>query len=155
MADEQTRSDEIRELPPSSSARRWLIRIALLGVAFLVGFLPMWWAKMGVSRDLEQAKRELRRSHLQNSLSAAVVYARRGEYETARQSASSFFTDVQAELDNSGSTVLTEQEKTQMPALLASRDDIIPLLSRGDQASAERLSNIYVDYRSATALRQP
>ena len=43
----------------------------------------------------------------------------------------------------------------QLPQLLGNRDDIITLLSRADPASAERLSNLYVEYRAATGSVQP
>lgn len=153
MADDNLRVDEERVVSGSSSGRRWLLFGAGLLAAFLLGLLPMWWAKMGVNNDLEQASRDLRRQQIQNSLAAAAVYARRGEYETARQNASAFFTDVQAELDKTDSTAFSQAEKTQIPAVLAGRDEIITLLSRADPASAERLSDVYVTYRSSVALR--
>lgn len=150
MADEEVRSEEVRNEPKGDTTRPWLIRLGALLLAFLLGLLPMWWAKMGVDHDLEQAKRDLRRHQIQNTLSAAAVYARRGEYETARQSVSTFFTETQAELDKADSTVLTAAERSQLPTLLSGRDDVITLLSRGDPAAAERLSDIYVAYRAVT-----
>jgi len=155
MADDDVRPEEVRVQPGYKVARRWLIWGGLLLVGFLLGLLPMWWAKMGVDYNLEQAKRDLRRGQIQNTLSAAAVYARRGEYETARQNASTFFTEVQAELDNADSTVLSAAEKTQVPSHLSVRDDIITLLSRGDPAAAERLSDLYVGYRASTSATQP
>ena len=137
------------------TSRRWLIWAALVAAAFLLGLLPMWWSKSTVSAELDRARIELRRQEHLNSLSAAAVYARRGEYETSRQHVSKFFTDMQAELDNADSKTLNGQERTQMPQLLANRDDIITLLSRADPASAERLSNLYVEYRAATGSVQP
>jgi hypothetical protein len=133
-----------------TTSRRWLIWAGLVVVAFLLGLLPMWWSKSNVSAELERARVELQRQEHLNSLSAAAVYARRGEYETSRQYASKFFTDMQAELDNAESKVLTPQDRMQLPQLLANRDDIITLLSRADPASAERLSNLFVEYRAAT-----
>jgi hypothetical protein len=152
MDDEPVRTVE-RPIKPTY--RRWLILGGIVVIAFFLGFVPMWLAKRSVANDLDKANRQLRREQLQNSLSAAAVYARRGEYETGRQNASTFFTELQAELDRANSSVLTAQERTQIPAVLSSRDDIITLLSRGDPAAAERLSNLYVDYRSATATPQP
>ena len=139
------------ELPRERTAsRRWMIWPALILVAFLLGLLPMWWSKRSVSNELDRTKVELQRQEHLNSLSAAAVYARRGEYETARQNASKFFSDMQAESDNAESKTLTPQERAQIPQLLANRDDIITLLSRADPASAERLSNMYIEYRLAT-----
>ena len=150
MAEENERSDEVRVEPKNDATRKWLLRLGALLIAFLLGLLPMWWAKSSVTYELEQAKRELRRQQFHNTLSSAAVYARRGEYETARQSMSTFFTEAQAELDKPDSTVYSAAEKSQVPALLSNRDDIITLLSRGDPASAERLSDLYVTYRAAT-----
>ena len=146
----------VTDLPRERTAsRRWLIWPALIAVAFLAGLLPMWWSKSNVSAELDRTKIELRRQEHLNSLSAAAVYARRGEYETARQSASKFYSDMQAEMDNAESKTLTAQERTQVMPLLMSRDDIITLLSRADPASAERLSNLYIEYRLATGGSQP
>ncbi len=151
MADEHVRSEEVRNEPKDDTTRRWLIRAGALLLAFLLGLLPMWWAKMSVDYDLQQARRELRRQQLHNTLSSATVYARRGEYETARQSMSTFFTETQAEVEKADASVYSPAERSQMPSLFNGRDDIITLLSRADPASAERLSDLYITYRSITA----
>ena len=146
MAEENVRSDEVRAEPKNDAARRWLLRLGALLIAFLLGLVPMWWAKMGVDYELEQAKRDLRRHQIQNTLSAAAVYARRGEYETARQNTSAFFTDIRAEMDKGNEGVLSEQERVGLTRVMAERDEIITLLSRNDPAAAERLSNVFVEY---------
>ena len=128
---------------------------ALILAAFLVGFVPMWLSKRTVAYELDQTRHQLRRAQLQNQLSTATVYARRGEYETGRQNASSFFSELQSELNNSDSSILTATEKTQVPGILSGRDDTITLLSRSDPASADRLSDLYVAYRSVTAATPP
>ena len=155
MAEEETR---LRDEPGTSvrgpQTRRWILIAVAVLLAFLLGLLPMWWSKSSVAYELEQAKLELRRQRIHNTLSSAAVYARRGEYETARQNASSFFTDMQVELDNANSTVFSAAERTQIPALMTSRDDVITLLSRADPAAAERLSDIYVTYRSAIGVQR-
>ena len=137
----------------SQFGKQFLIWLGVALLAFLLGFLPMWWAKRGVNNELSQTKRELSRQQFQNSLSAATVYARRGEYETARQSASTFFTDVQKEIDNADSQALTSQERTQVPGILSARDEVITLLSRGDPAAADKLSDLYVAYRANTGAK--
>ena len=149
--EERVVTDERKD---ASTSRRWLIWAGLVALAFLLGLLPMWWSKSTVSAELERTRIELRRQEHLNSLSAAAVYARRGEYETARQYASKFFSDMQGELDNAESKVLNAQERTQVPQLLGNRDDVITLLSRADPASAERLSNLYVEFRAATGAVQ-
>ncbi len=155
MANEDVRTEEVRSKPKDDNTRRWLIYAGALLAAFLLGLLPMWWAKTSVDSELKQAQLELRRQELHNTISSAAVYARRGEYETARQHMSMFFTETQAELEKADSTVYTAEQRSQMPALLSSRDEIITLLSRGDPAAAERLSDLYVTYRAATGGVQP
>ena len=61
---------------------------------------------------------------------------------------------MQSEMNSSDPQALTAQERTQIPALLSGRDEVITLLSRGDPASADRVSDIYVAYRAITAAEQ-
>jgi len=91
----------------------------------------------------------LRISTLQNTLGNAAIDARRGEYEGARQAASDFFTNLQAEIDRGRDSVFTEMQRTNLRALFDSRDDAITLLARSDPASADRLLILYVKYRQA------
>lgn len=139
----------------TNTLRRWLIFAILILVAFLAGLLPMAWKYMGTSSELRQANAKVARTQLENTLAAAALYARRGEYETARQNASKFFTDAKAVIDSSSTDVLSTNEKTVVNDMLAGRDDIITLLSRGDPASADRLSEIYVGFRSAATVTVP
>ena len=132
-------------------ARRWSIWLALIAVAFLIGFLPMWLSSRALKDELRSTQRELRRTQIQNTLGTAVVDARRGEYEAARQAASRFFTDVGSELAGSSHSVLADQERAEVGPALSERDDIITLLSRSDPAGAEKLSNLDVRYRNATS----
>jgi hypothetical protein len=92
------------------------------------------------------AENELSLARLRNMLASAVIDARRGDYEPARQAASQFFTSLQAETDKAASN-LTQAQRTGMQTLFAGRDEIITLLARSDPASADRLSDLYVSYR--------
>lgn len=132
----------------SQFGKQFLIWLGVALIAFLLGLLPMWWSKRSVANELETTKRELKRQQIENSLSAAAVYARRGEYEPARQNASSFYTEMQGEVNSTDPKTLTALERTQVPALLSGRDEIITLLSRGDPASADRVSDVYAAYRA-------
>ena len=154
MVEERDRTSMDVQPQQNEFVRRWGIRLAALAAAFLLGFVPMWLTSRSVSQNLTQAKRELRRNQLQNTLASAAIDARRGEYEPARQAASKFFTEVQSELDSTGTELLGEQEKPQVAAVLGIRDEIITLLSRSDPAAAERLSNLHVEYRRATSAAQ-
>lgn len=139
----------------SQFGKQFLIWFGVAFIAFLLGFVPMWWSKRTVNNELVTTKRELKRQQMQNSLSASAVYAKRGEYETARQNASTFFTDIQGAVNSTDTDVLTAQERTQISALLSGRDEVITLLSRGDPASADKIADMYVAYRSVTSVGPP
>ena len=132
--------------PRSSSMTKWLIGVGVILLAFLLGLVPMWILNRDVSANLTNREKDLRRSRIQNTLAAATIYARRGEYETSRQNTSSFFTEVRSEMDKGNDGILTEQERIGLNRVMAERDEIITLLSRNDPASAERLSNAFIEY---------
>jgi hypothetical protein len=145
MADEEV--VETTEPETGSNAMtKWLIRIGALLLAFLLGFVPMWLSNRQLTADLAARDKQLHRSHIQNTLTAATIYARRGEYETARQNTSSFFTEIRAEIDKVDAGILSEQERIGLNRVMAERDEVITLLSRNDPAAAERLSNVFVEY---------
>ena len=146
MAEEEVLEPADPASPTSNTTQKWLIRIGLLLLAFVLGFVPMWVSNRQLSADLATRNKELHRSRVLNSLTAATIYARRGEYETARQNASSFYTDVRSEMDKGNDGILTEQERIGLNRVMAERDEIITLLSRNDPAAAERLSNAFVEY---------
>ncbi|MCA1612661.1 MAG: hypothetical protein LC795_04780 [Acidobacteria bacterium] len=116
---------------------------------FLLGLGPMWLKARGAIAQRDAARRELRLSQTQVTLAAAAIDARRGEYETARQTASDFFTALRTELDAGEDSSLSARQREAAAPLLDRRDEIITLLARSDPASAERLSDLYVSYRAA------
>jgi hypothetical protein len=132
---------------------KWLIGAAVIVLAFLIGFVPMWLSNRQLTADLASRQKDLRRSRIQSTLTAATIFARRGEYETARQNTSSFFTELRGEIDKGDAGVLNEQERIGVNRVLADRDEIITLLSRNDPASGERLSNLYVEYVAVVAAK--
>jgi hypothetical protein len=116
-------------------------------VGFLLGFIPMWLTARGRAQQLAVAQQELRLARMENTLASAAIYGRRGDYEPARQSASDFFTALQAETGQENGSALTQAQRESIKPLFAQRDDIITLLARSDPASADRLSDLYVLYR--------
>ena len=127
--------------------QRLAIYFGMLVIVFLLGFLPMWLKARESAKERDTAQRELRQSRMENSLAAAAVDARRAEYESARQSASDFFSS----LDNA-----TQRKEGVAPAqaqaferLLASRDEVITRLARNDPAAADLLTELYVSYRNS------
>ena len=133
----------------NSRLKRVVIYAAVILAIFLLGFLPMWLKARGALRAQNNAQRELRVSQLENLLSSAVIDARRGEYEPARQASSDFFTRLASQLDSGSSSDLNQSQRDAVRPLLTQRDELITLLARGDPASADRLSNFYVAYRKA------
>lgn len=131
----------------TSSMRRVVIYAALLLAVFLFGFVPMWLKFRECSSSLSQAEHHLSIARIENALASAVIDARRGDYEPARQAASNFFTSLRAETDRGNDSALSQTQKEGLQPILIPRDEIITLLARSEPASADRLSDLYVSYR--------
>jgi hypothetical protein len=129
--------------------KRVSVYTAVAIVIFLLGLVPMWLKARDAASQRDAARRELRLSQTQGALASAAIDARRGEYETARQTASDFFTTLRGELDAGGDSPLNARQRDSVAPLLRERDDIITLLARSDPAAADRLSDLYVSYRAA------
>ena len=121
--------------------RRAIIYTVLLLVVFLLDFVPTWWKSRECSSRLSEAEQQLNLARMQNTLASAAIDARRGDYESARQSASDFFTFV------GDASALSPAQIERVQPLLTQRDEIITLLARGDPAAADRLSDLYQSYR--------
>ncbi len=118
-------------------------------VAFLIGFIPMWLRARTRANERVAVQQVLRLTQAENTLAAAAIQARRGDYEPAREAASTFYTNLRAELDR-GSSVFSASQRDMLQPLLAQRDQMITLLARADPAVAERLADTSVSYRRAT-----
>jgi hypothetical protein len=123
---------------------------AVAVVIFLLGLVPMWLRARDAASQRDAVRRELRLSRTQGALASAVIDARRGEYETARQTTSDFFTTLRGELDAGDESPLSARQRESVAPMLQERNLIITLLARSDPASADRLSDLYVSYRAAT-----
>jgi hypothetical protein len=145
---------EVRRVEPkpvrrTSFMQRAGIYALVLLVVFLLGLVPMWLKNRQCASNLAEAEHQLVLIRMQSNLASAAIDARRGDYEPARQAASQFFTALQAETDNAGSSNFTPSQKSGLAPLATRRDEIITLLARGDPASADRLSDLYAAYRKA------
>jgi hypothetical protein len=130
---------------------------ALVALAFfLLGLIPMWLKANAAASERDAAQRELHLSRMQNMLASSAVDAQRGEYEPARQEASSFFTTLREQLDK-GETdaTLTQPQRDGLKSLLAQRDDLITLLARSDPAAAPRLLDMHAAFRKALSSLPP
>ena len=114
---------------------------------FLLGAVPMWLRARQSASEREAAQHELRLNRLENQLMAAVIDARRADYEPARQTASDFFTSLRNQIDRGAASDLSESQRASLRTFLVWRDNIITLLARNDPAAADRLSDMYSTYR--------
>ena len=141
----------------------WILGSLIVG--FLLGLVPMWVQSRQSSKSFSEAtdqsdlartqnaltsalaEQQLNLARMQNALASAAIDARRGDYESARQSTSDFFTYLRVATDKVDDSALSLAQREGLQPLLTQRDEIITLLARGDLASAERLSDLYVSYR--------
>ena len=137
-------SEELQRKPITSSLRRYAIYAGVLLVVFLLGLIPMWLKARTAANSLTETEHQLTLCKMQSDLGSAVIDARRGDYEPARQALSRFFTSLSAERDSSN---YTEAQRNNLQPLFASRDELITLLARNDPASADKLSDLFVAYR--------
>ena len=135
--------------------RRILLYGAVLLVVFLAGLVPMWMTARERARERDTAQATLRVTTLQNTLASAVIDARGGEYEPARQAASDFFTTLGAEMRREQDSVFNEAQRNVLGPMFDKRDETITLLARSDPASVDRLVDLYNTYRHATANPPP
>jgi hypothetical protein len=124
-----------------------MIYAGVLLIVFLLGFVPMWVKARSATNSLAETEHQLILARTQNNIGSAVIDARKGDYEPARQAASQFFTSVRAELDKADGSNFTPAQRQGIQPLLAGRDEVITLLARSDPASADRLTDLYVAYR--------
>ncbi|NLF15184.1 MAG: hypothetical protein GX597_25620 [Anaerolineaceae bacterium] len=153
----------------SARAVSWMRRIAtyaaVLLVGFLLGWVPMWFQSRESDNSLseaatragvvqaqgalasEAAARQLGLATMQNMLASAAIDAQRGDYESARQAASGFFTALRDEANKGADSSLSQAQKDGAEPVFAGRDELIALLARSDPAATERLSALYVSFR--------
>lgn len=131
----------------SSSMRRYIIYAVVLLIVFLLGLVPMWLKARTAASNLAETEHQLVLSKMQNDIASAVIDARRGDYEPARQALSRFFTSLRAETDKADGSNFTEAQRTSLQPLFAGRDELITLLARSDPAAADRLSDLFLAYR--------
>ena len=127
----------------------WAIWAAVLVIVFLLGFVPMWLQYKSAAQANEAAQQQLRKADIKNQLLTAIVESKNGEYEIARQNASDFYTNLNAEIEKGEAGSLTEDQRAKLKPIFANRDDMITLLAQRDPAAVERLTDVYAVYRQA------
>ena len=149
LTEGETMKPEIRVEPikPDNRVRNIALLAGALLVVFLLGFVPMWLKARQATGSLAKVEITLRQARMQNDLASAVIDARRGDYEPARQAASRFFTSLSQESEKGDSSALSTTQIEASKTLFTQRDEIITLLARSDPAAADRLSDLYVAFR--------
>jgi len=128
--------------------RRLVTYVALLIVAFLFGFVPMWIRLRDSSSRLSATTHELNLARAQSALTSAVADVQQGDYESAREAISTFFSSLRAETDSEAASVLSPAQREALQPLFDRQDEIITMLARNDPASLTQLSDLYVSYRT-------
>lgn len=124
--------------------RTILIAVGAAVVAFTAGALWQNASARGYAERLDVTQRDLTYQRLEATLGAATIEAQRGSYELARQLASEFFTELQAEL-----ATASAEPPPAFQEILASRDAMITALSRADAQSGSMLARLFLRYRLA------
>ena len=142
-------SEERAEIVRDNKGRPWLIYAVILALVFLLGFVPTCFVarRRGIERDTAQTA--LRISNMQNSLGNAIVDARAGNYEVARQATSDFFTKLGAEVEQGRTSIFNSAQETKVRSVLEQRDATITMLARNDPYSPDHLTKLYNQYREA------
>ena len=116
--------EDIQPTPVKSNPlrQRFIIYAGVLFVTFLLGFVPMWLKARTATQSLVETEHQLTLVRMQSNLASAVIDARRGDYEPARQAASQFFTSLRAEIDKGDSSSFTKGQREGMQTLFVGRD---------------------------------
>jgi len=126
---------------------RIIVSVGLLILVLMLGLAPMQATSGDNSARLSGPVRLSDAVRWENALASAAIDAQRGNYEQARQSASDFFTFLREETSKDVESVFSQPQKESARSLLAQRDQIIAMLGRGDAASIDLLSDVFVSFR--------
>lgn len=141
------------EIRTENGFRGKLIKLGIIAVVsiivFLAGFIPMWMKANSEAANHSTTMKMLTRREISNLITTAIVEARRGEYESARQKTSDFYTRLDAQIQNGESSAYSSVQNESLKAAFSNRDMIITLLAQRDPASVERLTDIYLIYQKA------
>ncbi len=120
-----------------TKGRAWLFAIFAVVVAFGAGYGYQYTQTRQLQQELDAAQTELELLRLRGEIGQASFLAQRGDYETARRRASSFFTQLQVLADRA------EGDEAGYEPILARRDEVITALSRANPESVDLLGALY------------
>lgn len=118
-------------------------------VAFGAGYGWQYYESMDIREQLAETRQELMVEQLRVRLGQAAIAAQAGDYESARQRMSAFFT----QLDEVAPT-LPDPMAGVSEAFLAMRDDVITGLSRANPRYAEVLYGMLDRFRNVAGLEE-
>lgn len=122
--------------------KRYAIIFFIATGAFVLGYGAMWLSSKQNETKLTSVVKTLRPSVLQNDLATASINAYQGKFEQARLQASTFFTDLRAEVERDNSA-FGPGEQEALQSIISQRDETITMLAREEPGSAGRLSEMY------------
>jgi hypothetical protein len=147
-------NQENKTTADKSSPGRLGTHVVLVLIGFLVGFIPMWWKAHQCSGQLSETMDRIQLAKLQIAVSTAVIDAKRGEYESARQAISDFFTSLRKEIDRAEGSFFSKVQRDSLALLFSKRDEIVTLLARSDAAGSEPLMELYVSFSKVLGKKQ-
>ena len=144
---------DIKSMEQSKLVKFGIFAVVLL-IVFLLGLVPMWLKARTGAAEHEVTKKLLVKSELKGLVTTAIVDSGRGEYESARQDVSNFFTRLQSDLDKGEESAYSKQQREKLKAIFGNRDAMITMLAQRDQASVQRLSDLHNLYRDAVGEKE-
>jgi len=120
------------------------IAVGIALVAFLLGFLPQWSRANGLHDRLDTAQQELKMARVEGQIGAALTESLRSNYERARQMMTEVYATLQAAAPS-----LDGNQRREVDAILAERDEMVTLLARAAPESSQRMMLIYARYHNA------
>lgn len=124
---------------------RWLLAAALLGGAFLLGFVPQYLSSTRAAANLQardqqikQLQKEATLSRLRDLASLLYLEISRKNYGIASQRASALFDLIRATIDNGSDAALNDG----LRSILAQRDEIVSKLAKPDPGVERDVQNL-------------
>jgi hypothetical protein len=127
-----------------------MIITIVIVVSFLIGSGIQYFRANRLSTQLEETQHALAFARMEGLLGAATIDAQRQSYETSRQLASEFFTELQQHVDDA-----PQEAQGELRKLLNERDAMITMLSRRYPESGNVLTRAFMQYRGAVTGRLP
>jgi hypothetical protein len=118
------------------------IRVIVLAVVFLLGYVPSYWKARSVERERARLEQQFNLARLHSHLGMASFEANRNNYFNATDYANKFFNGLKTAINSVGDAALKERLQT----VSASRDKITASLAKADPAVKETIAQLYADF---------